>query len=261
MLAILFDLDDTLVVGRAAAVAALEAVAAFAESEAGVDGARLRAALPVEAGEVWSLGPQYRYCASIGLSPWEGLWCAFEGDDRVSRDLTRWAPVYRREAWSRALALQGPVDRAFPETLARLYVSERRERHQAFDDARPALDMLRVRYALGLVTNGVAYVQREKLVATGLDGYFQAVVVSSDLGAAKPDPAIFRRALSDLDVGLSEAAMVGDNLSRDAKGSAAVGMTAFWLNRRRRPASDTDGVHEINDLLSLPAAIEVVEER
>lgn len=46
MLAILFDLDDTLIVGRTAALAALEAMAAFAELEVGLDGARLRAASP-----------------------------------------------------------------------------------------------------------------------------------------------------------------------------------------------------------------------
>jgi putative hydrolase of the HAD superfamily len=256
MRAILFDLDDTLVVGKSAAVAALEAVTAVAERDAGVDGAQLQIALPIQADKIWSAGPEHSYCAQIGLSPWEGLWCNFEGPDSASRHLGEWAPTYRREAWAEALALQGVVGHVFADRLAGLYAKERRARHQAFDDAHLVLATLRKRHVLGLVTNGAACLQREKLEATELGQYFQTVVVSADIGVAKPDPAIFRCAVSDLGIGLSDAVMVGDNQWRDVEGATALGMAAVWLNRRgeaKRAAGR--GVLEIPGLSRLPTVI------
>jgi hypothetical protein len=64
---------------------------------------------------------------------------------------------------SEAVAAQGRSAKA--EVIAYL---ERRLRHRAFDDARPALDHLRRRHALALVTNGASCLQREKLAGCGL---------------------------------------------------------------------------------------------
>ena len=52
---------------------------------------------------------------------------------------------------------------------------------------------------MALVTNGAACLQREKLTASGLSGYFDVVVVSSEFGVAKPDAAIFGHALAQMD--------------------------------------------------------------
>ena len=45
------------------------------------------------------------------------------------------------------------------------------------------------------MTNGASCWQREKLEASGLADRFDAVVVSGELGTAKPDPAVYAHAL------------------------------------------------------------------
>lgn len=68
----------------------------------------------------------------------------------------------------------------------------------------------------------------ELRVAPRLD----AVVLSGEVGARKPEPAIFERALAELGVDAADAVFVGDRLVDDVQGAAAVGMTtvqALWF--------------------------------
>jgi HAD superfamily hydrolase (TIGR01509 family) len=125
-----------------------------------------------------------------------------------------------------------------------------------FDDAASALTSLGQSHALALVTNGASCLQREKLAASGLGEHFDAVVVSGDVGAGKPDAAIFRHALAALDASAGEAVMIGDNLERDVDGAIAAGLEAVWINRRGDPRpEDRRRVVEIATLAELSAAL------
>ena len=99
-------------------------------------------------------------------------------------------------------------------------------------------ERLRGAHRLALVSNGASDLQREKLRGAGLEGYFDCVVVSGDIGIGKPDPAPFRRALTRLGVPPDAAAMVGDTLDRDVLGARRAGIRALWLNRSGAPPPD-----------------------
>jgi len=66
----------------------------------------------------------------------------------------------------------------------------------------------------------------------GLAGFLDAIVFSAGVGWEKPDPAIFRAALSLLDVEPQAALHVGDHLREDVEGARALGMHALHLDRR-----------------------------
>lgn len=83
-----------------------------------------------------------------------------------------------------------------------------------FADVAEALAELGESHPLAVVTNGAGCLQREKLAASGLGDFFQAVVVSADLGVAKPDPSVFRHALDRLGVDGADATMIGDSIGR-----------------------------------------------
>jgi putative hydrolase of the HAD superfamily len=254
--AILFDLDDTLVVEEPAAVAAFSATAAWAAARAEVEPVRLARDARARARELWYAAPTHPFCKSVGISSWEGLWCRYEGDGEDLRALRAWAPEYRREAWRLALADQGVDDAELAAALGERFGVERRMRHETFDDAAPTLDALRDGHAFVLVTNGASCLQREKLAASGLADRFDAVVVSGDLVTAKPDPVVFAHALQAVGCEPHEAVMVGDNLANDVGGALAAGLGAVWLNRdgRERPADRTD-LCEIAGLEELPAVL------
>ena len=253
---LLFDLDETLMVEEPAAAAAFKATAQLAATRHEIDLEVLASTARDRARELWYAAPTHGYCMRVGISSWEGLWCRFEGDDPDTRSLREWSPTYRREAWGLALADQGVDDLQLAEELAERFGEERRARHELFADAAVALNQLRKSHLLALVTNGAACLQREKLAASGLGDYFEAVVVSADLGVAKPDASVFEHALSELGVESEHAVMVGDSISKDVDGALAVGLGAIWVNRNGRsaPAERADLV-EVSTLSDLPNAL------
>jgi putative hydrolase of the HAD superfamily len=73
----------------------------------------------------------------------------------------------------------------------------------------------------------------------GIAERVDAIVLSSEVGKRKPHPAIFERALSELDVDASEALFVGDRLGADVLGASRVGMKtiqAVWFRADEGPA-------------------------
>ena len=247
--ALLFDLDETLMVEEPAAEAAFLACAQLAAAEHGADPEALAAGARARARELWYAAPTHGYCMRVGISSWEGLWCRFEGEHPDVRALRNWSPTYRREVWRLALADQKVVDAQLAEELAELFVAERRARHEVFADVADVLELLAESHSMALVTNGAACLQREKLAASGLIERFEAVVVSADLGVAKPDSAVFERALSELGAERDHAVMVGDSIARDVDGALAAGLGAVWVNRNGRSVPpDRPDLMEISTL-------------
>ncbi len=100
-------------------------------------------------------------------------------------------------------------------------------------DAPALLAELGARYRLALVTNGPSWSQRPKIERFGLATSMQVILVSEEVGIAKPDPAIFSMALDALAVQPGEALFVGDSPEHDLCGAAAAGIPAIWVNRHR----------------------------
>ena len=88
---------------------------------------------------------------------------------------------------------------------------------------------------VGLLTNGPALTQRERLARLGLAGHFRPLVISGELGCAKPDPRFFKTALDQAGVHPRSAVMIGDHPVADVAGAQRVGLRAIWLNRGSAP--------------------------
>jgi putative hydrolase of the HAD superfamily len=86
-------------------------------------------------------------------------------------------------------------------------------------------------YALGVVTDGTARRQRRKLDALGLRSAFETVVLTAELGEAKPSPRPFEVAAHRLDRPTDRCIYVGDNPWVDFTGARAVGMATIRLRR------------------------------
>lgn len=253
--ALLLDLDDTLVAEESSAVASFAATARHAASVHELDADALAVAARARARELWWSTSVHPFCKRIGISSWEGLWCRFEGDEPEMGWLREWAPTYRHEAWQKALADQGIEADALAAELGERFVAERRARHVVYEDVEPALAALRESHALALVTNGAPCLQREKLAGSGLAHWFDAVVVSGDLGAGKPDPRVFAHALALLGQP-PDPVMVGDTVERDVDGALAAGLDAIWINRSGQPRpADRPELREIASLAELPAIL------
>jgi putative hydrolase of the HAD superfamily len=104
-----------------------------------------------------------------------------------------------------------------------------------YDDAVHTLEALRRSCKLGLVTNGPSWTQRPKIEQFRLAEYLDLLIVSEEVGVAKPDPGIFRIALDRLQVAPHETLFVGDSIEFDMRGAIAAGMPFVWMNPRGEP--------------------------
>lgn len=84
-------------------------------------------------------------------------------------------------------------------------------------------------FQLGLLTNGNSRLQRAKLRCLGLENAFDCVLVSSEVGADKPDPRIFRLCAQAMDLEPGQMAYVGDNPMADVQGAYNAGCIPIWV--------------------------------
>ena len=123
---------------------------------------------------------------------------------------------------------------------------------ELYDGAEAVLAALAAQASLALVTNGLSDVQRSRLSRLGITDYFDAVIVSSEVGVTKPRPDIFDVAFEALgSPPKSSAVMVGDSLTSDIAGGHAYGIDTCWYNPRRAPAGTPPPTHEITRLDAL----------
>ena len=116
----------------------------------------------------------------------------------------------------------------------------------------PALEALRrAGLKLGLITNGRVLIQERKIDGLGIRRLLDVVVISEAAGVRKPDPRIFSQALTQLDIGPSAAAYVGDNPEVDIVGAKRSGLVAIW-KRDSFWAQPSDADWVIDDLADLP---------
>ena len=150
--------------------------------------------------------------------------------------------VHRRErvnmlgAWTkiveRALADLGRPDPALAARIAVDFAQRRRARMRLFPESVACLTAWReAGIRLGMVTNGDASQQRDKIARHGLAGYFDVIVIEGEFGAGKPDEVVYRHALDTLGASPADTCMVGDHLDFDVAGAQRLGMQGIWIDR------------------------------
>src|SRR3984893_10600680 len=99
------------------------------------------------------------------------------------------------------------------------------------------LGKLSPRFQLAVVSNFDGRL-RMILEHLGISKFFSHVFVSSEIGADKPDPEIFRRALKFIDLKLAQVMHVGDDAVRDWQTASAAGLSIFRLDRPKNSLRD-----------------------
>lgn len=142
-----------------------------------------------------------------------------------------------------------------PQTLLDEYIGDFHNHCRGFPGLAPTVAALAAEgRRLGLITNGTFPFQLHNFRALGVAEQFDAVLVSEQEGIRKPDPEIFRRALTRLGVTADEAVFVGDNPEADIRGAQSVGMRTIYRPNRFWPSCEF--AHAVCvDLSDLPAIL------
>jgi putative hydrolase of the HAD superfamily len=122
-------------------------------------------------------------------------------------------------------------------------------RFRAYPEVPGVLARLRAGGARLAVVSNWDVSLHDVLERTALRPLVDAVVISAELGVAKPDPAIFRAALDRLGAGPDGALHVGDSLEDDVAGARAAGLEAVLVARNGAPAPE--GVRAVRSLAEL----------
>ena len=105
-----------------------------------------------------------------------------------------------------------------------------RNRVTPYDDVVDGLGRLRGQFVLVSVTNGNSQIEQTPLHAS-----FDISLTAADVGAAKPDPAIFHAASERSGIALDGFLHVGDDPQRDVEAARLIGLSTVWVNRHDRP--------------------------
>ena len=172
-----------------------------------------------------------------------------------------WAAVERQELTPNQVQARRFADLveaagldADPRVLADKYVEGMGGFGDLYPGARDILEQLLPVATLALVTNGLGEVQRARIERLGLEPLFAAIVISGEVGTAKPGTGIFDLAFEALNQPAKRSAlMIGDSLSSDIAGGHNYGISTCWYNPQGKPAGPQTAVdHEIVSLDQLP---------
>jgi len=173
------------------------------------------------------------------------LWRAFERGEIAQNQLK----LRRFELLAEAIDL--PLD---PVQFSAVYLAQLGQNAQLIDGTEAMLQTLSGEINMVLITNGLHAVQRSRFALSPLPAYFADIVISEEVGVAKPDPRIFDIVFEVMGNPTRERVLIiGDSLSSDMAGGANYGIDTCWFNPNGRERDGQAGItHEIRRLADLP---------
>jgi putative hydrolase of the HAD superfamily len=108
---------------------------------------------------------------------------------------------------------------------------------ELYPEVPDVMKQLRPRFQLAVISNFDGRL-RFILEHLGISKFFAHIFTSSEIGADKPDPEIYLRALKLIDLKANEVLHVGDDPERDWEAASTAGLSIFRLDRPKNSLRD-----------------------
>ncbi|WP_231183177.1 HAD family hydrolase [Haladaptatus sp. DYF46] len=138
---------------------------------------------------------------------------------------------------------------ADPVALATTHIENEAEATRVRPSVRRLIEAVSARCPTGILTNGDGRAQRRKIDAHGLESLVDTVIISNEVGARKPDPAIFEEAKRRLDA--DEFIYIGDTFEEDIVPAREQGFGTVYVGDEARPDAPVSAV----DMTELAAVL------
>lgn len=174
------------------------------------------------------------------------LWVEYQNGTITAGDIKH----KRFEEWAKKLeTTTAELNSAFLEAMADICT--------LLPGAKELMEAVHGKTKLGIITNGFTELQAIRLERTGMSRYFEHVIISEQVGVAKPDQGIFQHALEKMGMPhKSKILMVGDNQHSDILGGLNFGIETCWLNRAQElpaegvvPHYTVNSLHQLKEIL------------
>ncbi|MCF2857561.1 pyrimidine 5'-nucleotidase [Pseudoalteromonas sp. SMS1] len=154
--------------------------------------------------------------------------------------------VTRFTQWANKLAVS-------PETLNTGFLNSMAQICSPLPGAEALLTALSPSASLSIITNGFSALQKKRLNKTGFSHFFDQVVISEQVGVAKPDPQVFEHTFELLgNPDKSHVLMVGDTPKSDILGANRFGIDSCWLQHEGKVCpTDINPTYQVNSLSAL----------
>jgi len=149
-------------------------------------------------------------------------WINYQDGKITSVDLK----TLRFSSWAKRIGVT-------PEQLNIEFLASMVEVCTLYDGVLDILEYCQGKYKMAVITNGFMDMQEERLKYHGIEQYFDLLVVSEEVGVAKPNKIIFNYARSQMgNPPRDKILMVGDNVDSDILGGINAGLDTCWFNPR-----------------------------
>lgn len=118
-----------------------------------------------------------------------------------------------------------------PNEMSDVYIGYLAEGTVLLKDALETIEYLRTKYSISIITNGLADVQYSRINKSVLNGYFDNIFISEEIGYPKPMKEIFDYVFKKLgNPQKTEVLIVGDSFRSDIVGGRNYGIKTCWYN-------------------------------
>ncbi|MDG2448038.1 MAG: YjjG family noncanonical pyrimidine nucleotidase [Saprospiraceae bacterium] len=116
------------------------------------------------------------------------------------------------------------------------------------------LSSLKPKYKLSIVTNGLKEVQRPRLKRVGIDHFFDSIIVSDEIGVAKPHEGFFEHAYQSIQnpPRKDQMMIIGDSLKSDILGGHKFGINTCLISTKEEKEDFIIPTYQISKVTDLP---------
>lgn len=172
------------------------------------------------------------------------LWRIY-GEGKITKE------ELNRRRYSHPLEAVGIYDQELADRFCCEALSRIPTKNKLIPGAIELLEYLRPKYNLYILSNGFKELQSHKMRTAGIDKYFDALILSEDIGVNKPNRELYEYALEKTGSKLEESIMIGDMFDTDIVGAANIGMEQIYFNPKGKENPTFVPTHTVSNLLQI----------
>ena len=172
------------------------------------------------------------------------LWRIY-GEGKITKE------ELNKRRYSHPLECVGVKDQQLADTFCHEALGRIPTKGPLMPGAMEILEYLRPKYNMYILSNGFKELQSRKMRTAGIDGYFDALILSEDIGINKPNRELYEYALEKTGSILSESLMIGDMFDTDIVGAANIGMEQMYYNPKEKKGHPFTPTYEVTHLLQI----------